>query len=135
MRFFTDRHGFPGYESDEPRHTALGVWFQMELRNSPYQCLDLLAILDDVAAGRADEREWDGEAFLVTVTRPGVTVRNTILPDQHGRYELTEVRRLAEEYWEYLSDQPRPRLAFDLADWERTWSRTHPCRGRLFPAV
>lgn len=130
ISFRTDADGFPDFQAADLRWTALGVWFIMELRNSPYQCLDLLAIVDDVASGRAEQTEWDGEAFQVRLTRAEVDVRNTILEDQRGSYPLDEVRRAAEDYWRYLSD--RPEVAADITDWEQTWHRTHPYRGRLF---
>jgi len=130
ISFYTDESGFPAYRADDNRYVPLGVWFVMELRNSPYQCLDLLALVDDAAAGRSSDGEWEGEAFHCTVTTSGVTVQNTILDDQQGTYSLAEVRQAAEDYWRQL---PEPsRIPADLADWERSWNRPHPYRGRLF---
>ncbi|MEV4753800.1 hypothetical protein AB0J86_01605 [Micromonospora sp. NPDC049559] len=130
ISFYTDENGFPRYRTEDDRYVPLGVWFVMELRNSPYQCLDLLAIVDDVVSGRAEATEWEGEAFEVRVTRAGATARNTILEDQRGQYSLAELQRAAEDYWRYVSD--RPETAADIADWEKTWQRSHPYRGRLF---
>ncbi len=76
ISFYTDESGFPAYRAEDNRYIPLGVWFVMELRNSPYQCLDLLALVDDAAAGRSSDGEWEGEAFHCTVTPAGVTVRN-----------------------------------------------------------
>ncbi|WP_018353312.1 hypothetical protein [Longispora albida] len=130
ISFHTDPGGFPRYQTDDERFIALGVWFSMELRNSPYQCLDLLALVDDVTSGREESGLWEGEAFLAEVTADGVKATNTILSGQSGVYTLDEVRRAAEDYWRFVSAQPH--TATDLADWEQTWSRSHPYRGRLF---
>ncbi|RKN48235.1 hypothetical protein [Micromonospora endolithica] len=130
LSFYTDPKGFPRYESTDDRWVPVGVWFMMELRNSPYQCLDLLAIVDDVVSGREARTQWEGEAFDVVITAARVSVVNTILDNQRGEYALDEVRAAAEDYWRYLSGSPR--VAADLKDWEKTWSRTHPYRGRLF---
>ncbi|MEV6524017.1 hypothetical protein AB0M43_18875 [Longispora sp. NPDC051575] len=130
LSFYTDGDGFPRYRASDDRYVPLGVWFVMELRNSPYQALDLLGIVDEVVSGRSAGEDWDGEAFQVRVAPSGVSVRNTILDGQAGTFPLDEVRRAAEDYWRYLST--RPEVAADLADWERTWGRAHPYRGRLF---
>jgi len=130
LSFHTDPEGFPRYRSTDNRWVPVGVWFVMELRNSPYQCLDLLALIDDVATGRETRTRWEGEAFDVLITAAAVSVVNTILDDQRGEYPLGEVRAAAEDYWHFLSDSLQ--VASDIEDWEETWSRTHPHRGSLF---
>lgn len=130
ITFYTDDKGFARYRTDEDRLVPLGVWFMMELRNSPYQCLDLLAIIDDVASGRSDAELWDGEGFQVQIKPSGATTYNTILDSHRATYPLAELRSAAEDYWRYLAG--RPSVEFDIKDWEQTWKRPHPYRGRLF---
>jgi hypothetical protein len=130
ISFYVDSRGFTQYRTDDDRLIPLGIWFSMELRDSPYQCLDLLAIIDDVASGREAETRWEGEAFEVDITRAGAHVVNTILDDHQATYSLAELTAAAEEYWVYLAGNPR--MAEDITDWERTWKRSHPYRGRLF---
>ncbi len=130
ISFYTDQHGFPAYSTTDERYVALGVWFKMELRDSPYQCLDLLAVINDVASGRTTAGRWEGEAFDVPITAAGVSTHNMITDGNRATYTLQELREAAEDYWRYLAGGPRAQA--DVEDWERTWGRPHPYRGRLF---
>ncbi|MGC4893708.1 hypothetical protein [Micromonospora sp. DT31] len=143
MSFSVD-DGRPAYHVDDPRCVALGVWLITDIRNSFFACLDALALIDDALHGRPSMGKWEGEGFDIHVAADRVVLRNIWLDGQRGEYPVPEVRDALERYWHFLAGLPAsprvtrvhrrdlPAIQADLLDWEETWHRPHPYRGRLF---
>jgi hypothetical protein len=142
IQFYTDDRGFIQYRTDDKRMVALGVWLKMDIGGHPGLLLDALAMVDDVASGRSNAETWDGEGFEVQFSRDGVQVTG-VYTDVNERYSLAEVRTVLEEHWGFVRATPEnpevqrllrpdlPQWHAYLLQWESTWKRPHPYRGRL----
>ncbi len=144
MTFSIDQFKLPLYQVDDQRYEALGVWLITDISIYFGVCLDALAMIDDVSNGRPPFEEWSSDKFDVNFTPERVSLQNQWLEDQHGEYAVAEVREVLERYWCFLVSMPErthlireyhpelPQWQADLFQWEETWGRPHPYRGRLF---
>jgi hypothetical protein len=143
IRFYLSDRRTPRFEVDDQRYRALGAWAIIDISVFMGVCLDALAMVDDVAAGRPVE-PWSSEHYDLTLTQEGVTFSNYWADDERGRYTLAEFREVVELYWAFLASRPEepfiqrdywpdlPETEAEVLLWEETWQRRHPYRGRLF---
>ncbi|MEV4622705.1 hypothetical protein AB0J74_28830 [Asanoa sp. NPDC049573] len=143
IRFHLSDLGTPRFEVDDQRYRALGAWAIIDMSLLMGACLDALAMVDDVAAGRPAE-PWESEHYRLALTKDGVTFSNYWSEDERGQYSLLEFREVVEIYWTFLASRPEtpgvvrdywpdlPRPEAEVLLWEETWQRRHPYRGRLF---
>ncbi|WP_446218102.1 hypothetical protein [Micromonospora sp. IBHARD004] len=143
ITFSLNQFNLPAYQVKDDRYTTLGVWLITDISRQFLVCLDGLAMIDDVAAGRAPFEEWSSDKFEVEFTQQGVLLQNQWLEHQRGEYTVDEVRDALESYWRYLVSLPERELIREyrpdlpewqaaLLRWEEKWGLTHPYRGRLF---
>ncbi|PRY61033.1 hypothetical protein [Glycomyces artemisiae] len=140
-KFFNDAYGRPGYEADDERYWKLGIWLTMEIGTNFAAALDALDSVAEALAGAADAGDWEGESMEATFTPTEL-----VLVDYDGtqaRYPMAEVQAELERYWRFLltrSPSPdtvrilRPDLPEHeayLLQWEETWKKRHPYRGRI----
>lgn len=144
ISFSLGPYNLPTYHIKDDRYMTLGVWLITDISIYLQTCLDGLAMLDDVIHGREPFEEWSSDKFDVSFRPDGVTLQNLWLEDQHGEYSIEETREALESYWVFLMNTPEdkalireyhpelPQWQADLLQWEETWGRPHPYRGRLF---
>ncbi|MFI0483252.1 hypothetical protein [Actinomadura sp. 9N215] len=143
MTFRLDQFGLPLFRADSSRYDALGYWLISDVSIHKLVCLDALAMLADVSAGRDPFEPWSSDNYTVTFTPTGVSIRSN-WSDESGEYGVDEVRQAVEEFWRFLVAQPdKPHMVREyhpelpdwqasLLRWEEKWSRRHPSRGTLF---
>ncbi|MFC4912844.1 hypothetical protein [Actinomadura gamaensis] len=144
MTFSLDKHRLPLFHTDDQRLEPLGVWIIADISIYKQVCLDALAMIADVSAGRPPFEPWSSDKFDVAFSESGITIQNLWIPDQHGEYTLAETRDTVENYWRFLvavPDNPNlireyrpdlPEWQADLLMWEESWKRPHPYRGVFF---
>lgn len=140
-RYYIDQYGSPDFDFDDKRSVKLGVWLTMEIGAKFTVALDALDSIYEVLEGTGEPGDWEGESFEATFTPTEL-----ILVDYDGteaRYPMAEVRRELEKYWRFLltrtptpgttrllrPDLPEPEAY--LLQWEETWNKRHPYRGRI----
>ncbi|SNS97154.1 hypothetical protein SAMN05421812_102569 [Asanoa hainanensis] len=143
IRFHLSDLGTARFEVEDQRYRALGAWAIIDISLMMGVCLDALAMVYDVAAGRPVD-PWSSEHYDLTLTQQGVTFSNYWADEERGRYTLAEFREVVELYWVFLASRPEssaivrdfwpdlPRPQAEVLLWEQTWERPHPYRGRLF---
>jgi hypothetical protein len=140
-RYFLNEHGLPRYEADDERYWKLGIWLTMDIGGSYAAALDALESVFEVLEGASGPVEWEGRSIDARFTR-----EELLLTDYDGTtaaYAMQEVRAELERYWRFrLTLRPAPGVirllrpdlpeheAF-LLQWEDTWKKRHPCRGRI----
>ena len=124
-------------------YEQLDVWVTMDIQTSYYLCLDALAMVSDVAAGKFREKQWEGEMCDISITKDKVVVQNNFVDDETTEIQFDLFKDILEEYWKFLTKIPPPyyvsreyrpdlpEIWADLLDWEETWQRKHPYRGRI----
>ena len=142
MTFSLDDFRLPYCLSDDERMQRLGNWISTDISIYKGVCLDALATVADVVAGRPVE-PWESENFTVHFSDAGVSIRNEWVEVERGEFSMAEVREAVEDYWRFLvaiPDNPElirefrpdlPEWQAALLMWERTWRRPHPYRGML----
>ncbi|GIF45597.1 hypothetical protein DFJ67_0769 [Asanoa ferruginea] len=145
ISFSLDRYNLPLFDVTDARYTALGAWIIGDISVYMRVCLDALAAVDDAASGRPVE-PWGSDHYEVTIDANGLRFTN-LHAGERGDYPLAEARPAIEEYWSFLVARPEkpglvrsywpelPTWQAELRQWEQTWNRRHPYRGRLFPAT
>lgn len=144
MTFSLDKLRLPLYAAEDGRYQPLGAWIITDISIYKGVCLDALAILADISAGRPPFEPWDSDNYTVNFTPTEVTIQNNWVEHERGTFTVAEVRDAVEEYWRFLAGIPdnpdlireyRPDLPewqAALLQWEETWGRPHPYRGKLF---
>ncbi|MCM0675755.1 hypothetical protein NCC78_13800 [Micromonospora phytophila] len=144
FRFSSDQFRLPLFHVEDKKYEPLGAWLITDISTYMLVCLDALAMIDDVAHGRAPFEEWSSENYDVAFTPEGVSVRNQWVETEQGTYSVDEVREALEEYWSFLRGSPEnpdlvrefrpdlPQWQAALLRWEEKWGLSHPYRGRLF---
>lgn len=140
-RYFYDEYGLPRYEADDREHRLLGIWLTMEIGPKFFVALDALDSVAEATEGSGRAGDWEGESIEARFTP-----KELILTDYDGtagRYPMGEVRAELERYWRFLLTRPaahgttrvlRPDLPEHeayLLQWEQTWNKRHPYRGRI----
>lgn len=143
MTFSLDDFRLPCCSADDERMQRLGNWITTDVSIYKGVCLDALATVADVEAGRPVE-PWDSENYTVDFSDSRVSIQNQWVEMERGEFSIAEVRETVVDYWEFLvaiPDNPdlvrefRPDLPewqAALLRWEQTWKRPHPYRGTLF---
>jgi hypothetical protein len=108
---------------------SLGSWLVSDTQNYAPDCLDILATLEDVRARRKPMEQIEGNAYETTVTPDQVYAANMYVDDATA-YTHEEAHAVVLQYWQFLEPDPRER-EIQVADWERSNGRAHPCRGHL----
>ncbi|MFI0374377.1 hypothetical protein ACH35V_41515 [Actinomadura sp. 1N219] len=136
-------YGAPYCLADDPRMQTLGNWMTTDISIYKSVCLDALATVADAEAGRPTE-PWDSDNYEVHFSSSAMSFQNKWVETTHGEYTITEAREAIEDYWRFLVSIPdnpdlirefRPDLPewqADLLQWEDSWKRPHPYRGKLF---
>ncbi|KAB2369598.1 hypothetical protein [Actinomadura montaniterrae] len=145
ITFSLDEHyRLPLFEVEDERHRPLAAWITTDISIYKRTCLDALAVVADLVAGRPPFEEWSSENYEVEFGSRGLRFQNLWVPDERGAYTLPEVKEAVKEYWRFLASIPddpdlireyRPDLPerqAALLRWEETWKRRHPYRGTLF---
>ena len=144
MSFSLDRYRLPLCSADDGKYQPLGAWIITDISVYKGACLDALAMIADLSAGRPPVEEWSSENYTVHFAPEGVRLQCDWVEQERGVFTLAEVREAVEAYWRFLVSIPdnpalireyRPDLpewqAY-LLQWEETWQRSHPYRGVLF---
>ncbi|MET7966111.1 hypothetical protein [Micromonospora sp. NPDC005305] len=126
IEFYWDDRRCAEFRS-EPRLRCLGMWLTGDVQSVHELCLDLLADLVDIAAGRKEHESWEGNAWAAELSPDGADLQNLYVPDLSAHYPLAEVRRAAEQYWRLLTDDPDRDRA--LSESESDNGRPHPWDG------
>lgn len=126
LDFYRDSEGYVAFKA-EPRLKCMGMWLTGDIQSVHEMCLDLLADLEDIAAGRKEGESWEGNAWAAELSPNGVDLQNLWAPDLSAHYPLGETRRAAEQYWRVLADDPDRSRA--VVEWERDNGRQHPYGG------
>ncbi|GIF73261.1 hypothetical protein [Asanoa siamensis] len=141
VRFWVSDLGTPRFEVDDQRFRALGAWAVIDISSLMGVCLGALAMVDDVARGRAVE-PWSSAHYDLTLNRHRVMFSNRWADDERGEYTFAEYRQVVEDYLKFLVSRPvsgyvrdywpeLPEAEAEVRLWEETWHRAHPYRGRL----
>ncbi|GIF12662.1 hypothetical protein [Actinoplanes teichomyceticus] len=128
ISFHLNERGVVDYRADD-RFTVLGLWLTGDVQASLQGCLDVLADLDDVAAGRKSQEEWRGNAFHVTISAESLALRNDYRAVLRADYPIAEVRPVIDDYWGFIAEGEDREAA--LAEWEQWNDRLHPRHGDL----
>ncbi|MFI5928681.1 hypothetical protein ACIA3K_22305 [Micromonospora sp. NPDC051543] len=115
------------YQSTDQRLACLGMWLTDDIQSVHELCLDLLADLEDIAAGRKESESWEGNAWAAELSAEGVDLRNLWRDVLHAHYPLAETRRVVAQYWRLLAEDPDRTRA--VVEWESENGRTHPYPG------
>jgi hypothetical protein len=141
VRYFLNEHGLPRYEAHDERYWKLGIWITMEIGGNFAAALDALDAVFQVLEGSGEATGWEGESTDARFTRKELIL--TDYDNSTASYPMAEVRIELERYWKFLltlAPGPgvvrgfRPDLTENeasLLQWEETWGRRHPYRGRI----
>lgn len=145
MSFSLDQLNLPLYQAEDEKYRPLGTWIIGDISIYKIVCLDALAMLADVSAGRPPFVPWDSENYTVNFAPTGVSIQNNWVEGELGAtFTIAEVREAVEDYWRFLASIPEnpdlareyrpdlPEWQADLLRWEEKWSRRHPYHGVLF---
>jgi hypothetical protein len=144
MSFSLDEWRLPLYQAEDGKYQPLGAWIITDISIYRGACLDALAMLADVAAGRPPFEPWDSENYTVRFTPTEVSIQNGWVEHENVDFSVADVREAIEEYWRFLAGVPdNPNLVREyrpdlpeweaaLLRWEEKWGRSHPYRGILF---
>jgi hypothetical protein len=127
IEFFRDDAGVIEFRA-EPRLKIFGMWLTDDVHGVHDTCLDLLADLEDLAAGRKQQESWEGNAWAAELGPKGVDLRNLWRDVLRAQYALPESRRIAQQYWRLMAQSPARGPA--VAEWEERNGRRHPYPGR-----
>ncbi|MFF5177172.1 hypothetical protein ACFY2Q_03985 [Micromonospora sp. NPDC000316] len=124
--FYRDSRGYIEFRSDA-RLRYLGMWLVDDVHGVHDTCLDLLADLEDIAAGRKQRESWEGNAWAAELSATGVDLQNLWRDQLAAHYALAETQRHVREYWRLLAQSPQRGPA--VARWEERNGRRHPYSG------
>lgn len=122
--FYWTERGRAEYRTTDPRLRCIGMWLTGDIQVVHELCLDLLADLEDIAAGRKEAESWEGNAWAAELSAEGVDLQNLWRDVLKAHYPLAETRRVVAQYWRLLAQDPDRTRA--VAEWERENSRQHP---------
>ncbi|GAB4104755.1 hypothetical protein GCM10028790_37740 [Micromonospora taraxaci] len=103
------------------------MWLTGDIQVVHELCLDLLADLEDIAAGRKENESWEGNAWAAELSAGGVDLQNLWRDVLKAHYPLPEARRVVAQYWRLLAEDPDRTRA--VIEWERENGRQHPFQG------
>ncbi|MGH3390210.1 MAG: hypothetical protein ACRDOO_15185 [Actinomadura sp.] len=144
MSFSLNERRLPLYQAEDSKYQPLGAWIITDISIYRGACLDALAMLSDVSAGRPTFEPWDSENYTVHFAPTGVSIQNDWVEHERGEFSVADVRVAVEDYWRFLASLPdNPNLIREyrpdlpewqaaLLRWEEKWSRRHPYHGVLF---
>jgi hypothetical protein len=127
IEFYRDDRGIAEYRTTDRRLDCLGMWLTDDIQSVHETCLDLLADLEDIAAGRKEGESWAGNAWAAGLSAEGVDLQNLWRDVLKAHYPLQETRRVVAQYWRLLADDPDRARA--VAEWESDNGRPHPWDG------
>ncbi|MEV1142720.1 hypothetical protein [Micromonospora sp. NPDC049799] len=127
IEFYWNTNGCAEFRADE-RLRYFGMWLTDDIQSVHELCLDLLADLHDIAFGRKETESWEGNAWAAELSAEGVDLGCLWNEALRTHYPLPEARRVVEQYWRLLTDDPDRDRAF--AEWEKDNGRPHPVIGR-----
>lgn len=122
--FYWTERGRAEYRTTDPRLRCIGMWLTGDIQVVHELCLDLLADLEDIAAGRKETESWEGNAWAAELSAEGVDLQNLWRDVLNAHYPLAETRRVVAQYWRLLAQDPDRTRA--VAEWERENGRQHP---------
>jgi hypothetical protein len=144
MSFSLDNLRLPLYQAEDGKYQPLGAWIITGISIYKGVCLDALAMIADVSAGRPPFEDWDSENYTVSFAPMGISIQNNWVEHEHGIFTVAEVRDAVENYWRFLVGIPdNPNLIREyrpdllewqaaVIQWEERWGRPHPYKGILF---
>jgi hypothetical protein len=124
IEFYWNDRGIADYRTTDPRLDCLGMWLTGDIQSVHETCLDLLADLEDIAAGRKEHESWEGNAWAAELSPKGVDLQNLWRDVLKAHYPLQETRRVVAQYWRLLANDPDRSRA--VAEWEQENGRQHP---------
>ncbi|RQW99759.1 hypothetical protein [Micromonospora globispora] len=127
IEFYRNERGIADYRTTERRLDCLGMWLTDDIQSVHEICLDLLADLEDIGAGRKGGESWEGNAWAAELSPEGVDLQNLWRDVLKAHYPLPEARRVVAQYWRLLADDPDRGRA--VTEWERDNGRPHPYGG------
>jgi hypothetical protein len=143
MRFRMDEFFGPVVEGMAPGQEVLAGWIATDIGSSFRVLLDALAMADDARSGRVPFGEWSSDGYDIAFSPSDVTVQSLHGSRRRADYRLPEAQQALEDLWTFLTRRPErvnvrrgfrsdlPEWQADLLQWEDTWKRPHPYRGRL----
>jgi hypothetical protein len=144
MRFYRDENGSIKYQTNDRALGDLGLWLSFDMGFAYDSCLDALRAVDDTLSGRSESGGYEGNDYNVQMNKEFATF-SAIYGDggPPTSCPMAAVKSAVEDYWRFLLTLPpnpnvireyRPDLPPHLASllqWEESWNRRHPYRGRL----
>jgi hypothetical protein len=140
---FRDDETFGPVAVDAPsRHRQLAAWLASGIGHDFKGCLDALELVDDALNGRAQTDEWGGEGWTVRFGTDALHLGHRYGNEPEAVIDLGQAREAIEDFWRFLTGLPERRIKrrfrpdlpewqADLLQWEESWNRRHPYRGRL----
>ena len=130
IEFYYDQFGTPDFRVADDHYFNLGAWLTGDIQSYAPDCLELLATVEDLRAGRTPMEDWEGNAYHVRMTAGDVVLVNLHVPDQATTYSVDDTHAALLSYWNFLTSDPADKVRF-LRDWEKDAGRTHPCHAHL----
>ncbi|PWU51960.1 hypothetical protein DLE60_01810 [Micromonospora globispora] len=127
IKFYWTETGRSEYRATDERLSCLGMWLVGDVQADRSTCLDLLADLEDITAGRKEHESWEGNAWAAELSPTGVDLQNLWREELSAHYTLAETRGVAERYWRLLAEDPGRGAA--VQRWEERNGRRHPYQG------
>jgi hypothetical protein len=143
MSFSLDNLTLPLYHAEDGKYQPLGAWIITDISIYKGVCLDALAMIADVSAGRPPFEDWDSENYTVSFTPTEISIQNNWVGHERGIFTVAEVRDAVENYWRFLvgiPDNPHlireyrpdlPEWQAAVIQWEERWGHPHPYHGIL----
>jgi hypothetical protein len=130
IAFARNAHGAPAFEATDDSYGAIGSLLTGDVQTVPAWSLDLLGWVEDVRAGRAAERSWQGNSWDVRITPSGLHLQD-LFSDWSESYPLDTAHDVMIRYWSFLTAGSPDEAAADVGEWEARAGREHPCRPHL----
>ncbi|MFC4018595.1 hypothetical protein ACFOW4_11675 [Micromonospora sp. GCM10011542] len=124
LEFYWSVNGTAKYRTTDRRLACLGMWLTDDIQSVHDSCLDLLADLEDIAAGRKVSESWEGNAWAAELSAEGVDLQCLWRDVLSAHYPLGETRRVVAQYWRLLAAKPGRDPA--ITRWEERNCRPHP---------
>ncbi|MDR7278984.1 hypothetical protein [Catenuloplanes atrovinosus] len=129
ISFYRTADGFMTFRSDTGFFKDLGSWMTSDIQSYAPECLEFLAILEDVRVGVRDAEVIEGNAYQAFVTPSDVRVQNMFVESGED-YTFDEAHSVIIEYWKWLTPAAEDRAA-QIEAWSAEFGRQHPCLDHL----
>ncbi|GIF11784.1 hypothetical protein [Actinoplanes teichomyceticus] len=127
ITFFRNDKNRRDYRVDSKRFVRIGSQLVSDIQGYAPDCINLLECIDEVAAGRAEYTEYEGNSAVFRCHPGGVTIESLGPVPDPATYTFEEARAVVLQYFDFLAPT-REEKERNVVAWEQESGR--PFAGR-----